>query len=204
MTRKALSVYMAATCAMMVVAPGRLACGIILAIEICILLFSGTLFRALCRKFKIQSIQQPVVLSSIVFMTIIIRQLIMLFMPLMAMQLGFVIYLPAISTFTTVFLLDEKNYSLPEELKLNMIPALFFAGYCVIVSFIRDILGFGTITLPSAGNQFEYVVFSPDRVSGLTFFATIPGALIMSSLLLAAYLTAEKRFNIIKKAGLDK
>lgn len=204
MTRKALSVYMSATCALMIVAPGRLVCGIILALEIIILMMAGTLVRAMCRKFNIGKIANTVILASIVFTTIVIKQLLMMFMPINALQMNFIIFIPTISTFTTVFLLDENTYTLKEELKLNITPSLFFAFYSIIFSLIRDIIGYGTITLPYYKDQLEITIFNIDRVSILTFFATVPGALILSSLILASYLTAEKRFNIIKKAGILK
>ena len=204
MTRKALSVYMSATCALMIVAPGRLVCGIILALEIIILMFAGTMLRALCRKIKINDISNTIILTGIIFLTILIKQILMIVMPVISLQLSFVLFIPAISTFTTVFLLDENEYKLKHELKINMVPATFFACYSIIFSLIRDILGFGTITIPCYKQQLEYVLFDPERVSAFTFFGTIPGALILSALFLAMYLTAEKRFNIIKKAGIIK
>ncbi len=204
MTRKAISIYMAATCAIVIVAPGRFVCGILIAAELLILMLFGLLFKSFIKKIKIEKMEQPVMLCFVIFATIFCKRLIALFMPEVALQLGFVLFLPSISTFTTVFLLEETDMSLKESLKKDMPAAVLFAAYILLVSLIRDIIGFGTITLPSSGHQLEFVLFSENRISSATFIATIPGSLILNALLLSAYLFVEKKMNIIKKAELPQ
>lgn len=204
MTRKAISIYMAATCAIVIVAPGRFVCGILIAAELLILMLFGLLFKSFIKKIKIEKMEQPVMLCFVIFATIFCKRLIALFMPEVALQLGFVLFLPSISTFTTVFLLEETDMSLKESLKKDMPAAVLFAAYILLVSLIRDIIGFGTITLPASGHQLEFVLFSENRISSATFIATIPGSLILNALLLSAYLFVEKKMNIIKKAELSQ
>ncbi len=200
MTRNAISIYMAATCAIVVVAPGRLVCGIIIAVELLLLMLFGLLFKSLLKKMNIERMEQPAMLCFVVFITILCKQLIAVFMPEVALQLSFVLFLPSISTFTTVFLLEEKNMTLKESLSKNMPAALLFATYIFVISLIRDVVGFGTITLPAIGHQFELVLFSAERISSATFLATIPGSLVMNALFLSAFLFLERKVNIIKIA----
>lgn len=201
MTRKAISIYMAATCAIVIVAPGRFVCGIVIAIELICLMLFGLLLKSLLKKMNLEKIEQVLILSFVIFFTVFFKQILAQIMPVIALQLSFVIFLPSISTFTTVFLLEDSNMTLKESLSKNMPVALGFASYILFVSLLRDIIGFGTITLPAAGGHFEAVIFSENRISFATFFATIPGSLVLNALLLSLYLCIEKKLQIVKKAG---
>ena len=201
MTRKAISIYMAATCAIVIVAPGRFVCGIVIAIELICLMLLGLLLKSLLKKMNLEKIEQVLILSFVIFFTVFFKQILVQIMPVIALQLSFVIFLPSISTFTTVFLLEDNNMTLKESLSKNMPVALGFASYILFVSLLRDIIGFCTITLPAAGGHFEAVIFSESRISFATFFATIPGSLVLNALLLSLYLCIEKKLQIVKKAG---
>ena len=197
MTRKAISIYMAATCAIVIVAPGRFVCGIVIAVELICLMLFGLLLKSLLKKMNLEKTEQAIMLCFVIFFTVFYKQILIQIMP----QLSFVIFLPSISTFTTVFLLEENDMTLKESLLKNMPVALGFASYLLVVSLLRDIAGFGTITLPALGEHFETVIFSTEKISFLTFFATIPGSLVLTALLLSLYLCIEKKLQIVKKAG---
>lgn len=201
MTRKAISIYMAATCAIVIVAPGRFVCGIVIAVELICLMLFGLLLKTLLKKMNLEKTEQAIMLCFVIFFTVFYKQLLIQIMPVIALQLSFVIFLPSISTFTTVFLLEENDMTLKESLLKNMPVALGFASYLLVVSLLRDIAGFGTITLPALGEHFETVIFSAEKISFLTFFATIPGSLVLNALLLSLYLCIEKKLQIVKKAG---
>ncbi|MDY4767493.1 MAG: hypothetical protein SO238_03585 [Treponema sp.] len=202
MSKKAVSIYMAATCAISIITPGRFVCGIVVAVEICLLMLLGTLFRTLIEVLKLNKMKQPLILIFVVYFTSFYKRFVILFMPELGLQLGFIMFLPAISTFTTVFLMDEKKLSLINELTDNMPCSLLFSLYVLIISFIRDFLAFGTITLPGTNGFYEYIIFDTETVSAASFLATIPGALILSAILLSFYLFIEKKFHIILKAGI--
>lgn len=202
MTRRAISIYMAATCAIVIVCPGRLVCGIVIAVELCLLMLFGLLFRAFLSKIKMENMIQSTMLVFIVFLTALFKQFLILIMPELALQLSFILYLPAISTFSTVFLLEKNIPEIKELLSRNVISAGMFSLYILIVAFVRDLFGYGTLTLPAYGRQFEIVIFNPDRISTLSFLATIPGALILTALFLSGFLFVENKFNILKKAGI--
>ncbi len=203
MTRKAVSLYMATTCAMVVAVPGRLGNGIVIAVELCFLMCAGTLFRSLLKMLRLRQLKVASMCTFIVACTVFFREVLSLMMPETALQLSFALYLPAISTFSSVFLFDERNLSLSEELKNNMVPASVFSAYIVLLSLARDVLGYGTLTLPFPGGMIELVLFDSGRITWLSFLATIPGALVVSALIMALYLTLEKRIGIIEKAGLE-
>lgn len=201
MTRKAVSIYMAATCAIVIVSPGRLVCGIAVAFELICIMLLGILFKTLLKKMNLEKIGQVSILCFVIFFAILYKQILIQAMPVLALQLSFVIFLPPISTFTTVFLLEEQEMTLKESLCKNMPVAFGFSVYILVVSLLRDVIGFGTITLPATGKPFEAVLFSADKISFGTFLATIPGSLVLNALLLSLYLCIEKKFQIVKRAG---
>ena len=194
---------MAATCAMVIVSPGRLVCGIVFALELCLLMVLGILFRALMKKIKLDKLLDVLTLCFVVYFTLLFKQFLILLMPEIALQMSFVLFLPSISTFTTVFLMDESGISLSENLRANLPSTLLFAGYMLLISLVRDVFGYGTLTLPAYGRHFELVLFNSDKVSVMPFLATIPGALMLTSLTLAAYLWFERKFHIMYKAGVN-
>ncbi len=202
MTRKAVAIHMALTCAMAVALPGRFAFALIVAFELCFLMLTGTLFRSLLKILKMKELKSICLCTFIVSMTMLFREIVCLLMPETALQLSFVFYLPAISTFSSVFLFDEQNLVLKDELKVNLVPVLVFSAYILIQNLLRDILGYGTFTLPAKGKMLEVVLIKSERISFLSFFATIPGAIMISSLVMAFYLTFENRMEILKKADI--
>ena len=187
MNKRAGYVYMATTCSMVVLAPGRFAIGLILVIQMCLLMFLGTLFRSLIRVLKMEKMSSTLMLSFMVFFTIFFRQLVILMMPDAALQLGFLFYLITVSTFITAFLFDDKTSSLSDELKVNMFQAMLFSVFGLLFSLFRDIVGYGTITIVSSKGIIEKVLFDKYDVSILSFVASIPGALIIASIILVFY-----------------
>ena len=140
----------------------------------------------------------------LVSFTVLFKQLLILSMPETALQLSFVLYLPSISSFTTVFLIKEKLPPLKTDLLGNFAPPFIFTVYMLVFVLIRDCIGYGTITLPAPGKMIEIVVFPEWYSAAGTFFATIPGALVLSALFLSLFLAMEEKFKIIVKAGIDK
>ena len=67
MNKRAGYVYMATTCSMVVLTPGRFAIGLILVIQMCLLMFLGTLFRSLIRVLKMEKMSSTLMLSFMVF-----------------------------------------------------------------------------------------------------------------------------------------
>ena len=204
MNKRAGYVYMATTCSMVVLAPGRFAIGLILVIQMCLLMFLGTLFRSLIRVLKMEKMSSTLMLSFMVFFTIFFRQLVILMMPDAALQLGFLFYLITVSTFITAFLFDDKTSSLSDELKVNMFQAMLFSVFGLLFSLFRDIVGYGTITIVSSKGIIEKVLFDKYDVSILSFVASIPGALIIASIILVFYTLILNKVKIIKKAGSEK
>ena len=201
MTKKDFSLYTTTVCATAITSPGRFVCGLILAFEICILMIMEIMFSKLIKILKIEKLYKITMLCSAVFFLMLIRQVTILISPEIALQMGFVIYFPAISVFVTVLFKEKNENPLKKIIKSNMRPALIFSAYTASFALMRDILGFGTISFFSASGLSEKILFSTDKISILTFIATIPGAVIFTALIVYIFSNMENRFKILEKAG---
>lgn len=201
MNKKTFSLYTTTVCATAITSPGRFVCGLVLAFEMFILMIMEILFSKLIKILKIEKLYKITMLSGAVFLVMLIRQLTVLISPEIALQMGFVMYFPAISVFVNVLYNKPDETSLKEILKSNILPSLIFAAYTALFSLMRDILGFGTISFFSNSGISEIILFSADRISILSFIATIPGAVIFTALIVYIFSNLENKFKILEKAG---
>ena len=201
MNKKTFSLYTTTVCATAITSPGRFVCGLVLAFEMFILMIMEILFSKLVKILKIEKLYKITMLSGAVFLVMLIRQLTVLISPEIALQMGFVMYFPAISVFVNVLYNKPDETSLKEILKSNILPSLIFAAYTALFSLMRDILGFGTISFFSNSGISEIILFSADRISILSFIATIPGAVIFTALIVYIFSNLENKFKILEKAG---
>ncbi len=198
MNRKSYSMYIAAICPMVIATPGRFAAGIALSLELCLLMLAGTGFRQLVRRLGIGMLQEMTMLAFIVFFTLLWRQLLIFVSPELALQLGYVMYFPALSTFAVIFLFDAEQERFLPELRANMLPVLRFSAYTAAVCLIRDVCGYGTVTFIAAYGTAEKVLFRAP-VSVFIFIASVPGALILAALSLIGYLAALKKMRMFSR-----
>lgn len=204
MNNKAGYIYMSIICSMFIIAPGRFACGIVLVLELLFLMLFGVLFKHLVQKVKIQELRTAVILFSLIFIAMLFRQLVVLTMPLMALQMGFVFFLPAVSTYLSSFLFSDSNLSLKCELRKNMYHVMKSGVYGIFVSLIRDFFGYGTITFIGINGMVEKVIFPDDYITIFSFVASIPGAFMLSAIILIFYILFQRMFMIIRKSGVKK
>jgi hypothetical protein len=200
MNKKSIYVYIAATLAIIVPAPGRFACGIVLVLELNILMLVGTLVKAFIDHFKLQAVGNVLLLSIMIAITMLIREIIALTIPEMAVQLGFVMYLPTVSAFLIGYMFGEEQLSLSSAIVRNMVHCLFYSVLALIFFLFRDIAGFGTITLLTNHGLYEKVLFDSGKISSLVFFATIPGALVCTAAILILHVFVFNKFTIIENA----
>ena len=83
MKRNLYFVFIAASFALLVSAPGRLAYGLPLIVEMNLLAISATAFNSMMRKINMGALQDILTLSFIVFMTILYRQILVLYSPVL-------------------------------------------------------------------------------------------------------------------------
>ena len=178
-------VFIAASFALLATAPGRLAYGLPLALELFLLSVSATAFNSLTRKFGLGDLQEILSLSFIIFMATLYKQILVLFSPVIALTLSFLVYIPAASAFLLAEVFSSPSPSVSDNARLSAKAGAF----SLLFFLFRDVLGYGTISLPVAGGIKELLLFNAYDTGFLSFFATIPGSLLIlifcMSLLLA-------------------
>ncbi|MBP3710585.1 MAG: hypothetical protein J6I73_09350 [Treponema sp.] len=200
MNKKSIYVYISATLALLVPAPGRFACGILLVLELNVLMFVGTLLRSAVKQLNLVHLGTILLISMLVAFTMLMRQCIALVVPAAALQLGFVMYLPTVSSFLIGYIFGDESLSLHQAMARNMTHVFFYSIFALFFFLMRDILGFGTITFVTSRGIVEKVLFNSSRITLMTFFASIPGALVCTAVILMLYVFIVAKFKIIENA----
>ena len=199
-------IYIAAALSILVPSPGRFAYGIVLLLLLNITMALGVLFRKLIEKLNFTDFQPALLGLFFVFVALLYREVLTFISPLMVFTLGFNIYMPAVSAFLIGSLYQKSKDNLLDELKINIKESLMFSIIGLLFFFIRDFFGYGTFTLPVLNGVKEFVILAnTDIAFAGAFWASIPGALILTALLYICMSRVSKKFEIVKSMEeLDK
>lgn len=194
-------IFTAISFALLVAAPGRFAFGIIICAELFFLLLWGLLFSYITKLYKGEELNSIFTVVGLVFATVLYKQIIMWLFPLMALQMSFVFYLPAVTSYMIRVVYGNINNNTKISLIDNAKIIGFFSIFALIFYLIRDIFGYGTFTLPSSNGLIEKTIFSPASFSWTTYIASIPGALVLVSFSILLVIFVQNKFKIIERAG---
>lgn len=198
MKSKSFFLYLAAFLVLLIPSPGRFVYGFTLMIELFFLTTLGTLVLVLIKTFKLVELKTVLLLFSLIVISVIFRQIFILLYPEVVLTLGFIIYLPAISTFLICFLYEKKQYETKALIIDNVIRAVIFFVFGTVFFLFRDVVGYGTITFFGKHHQiFEKVLFNSEKIGIFSFLASVPGSLLLSALIIFIHLTVRKKFKII-------
>ena len=205
MKRRSVYLLIATILAILVPSPGRFVYGVTLVIELNLLMLIGTLSVSLIKKMKLEEINSLIVLILIIGSTILYRQFMIIFQPEIMLTLGFIIYLMPVSFFVIGYVFSNNELPLKERIQVNMIHILTFSLYALIFFLLRDIFGYGTFTFFGKNHQiYEKVIISSQQLGFFSIFASIPGAMILSSILLFIHIYVRNKIAIIKRAEVKK
>lgn len=201
--RNRLYVYIAVLMTLVVPAPGRFVYGLLLAAELNLLVLAGTLMNALVNRLGFQRLRSSVLFILTTSLAIIFRQILAVTCTEAALVLGFVIYLPAFSVLLIDFLMTDVDAPLPASLRGNCIPVLRISMAVLVIFLFRDLAGFGTFTFFGKDHCIQEFVLVRTETAGISaLWATVPGAFILSAVLLLVYTAASGKFSIAGRAGL--
>jgi|WetSurMetagenome_2_1015567.scaffolds.fasta_scaffold55086_2 hypothetical protein len=199
MNKKSIYIYIAASLAMIIPAPGRFAIGLVLVVELNFLMVFGTCFRYLLEKMNIGQLAVAILTILLIAATMLFRQVLVLCVPETALQLGFVIYLPTVSSFFIGYMFGNEIGTLAMDLKNYLYHSFSYSLFALLFFLFRDIVGFGTITYISSIGITEKVLFNR-KITILSFFATIPGALVCAAVILIIYVFLINKAQVIERA----
>ena len=199
MKRRSIYVFVSATLAMIVPSPGRFVYGLVLILLLNFLMLIGTIANSIVKKFKLQELQSTVIFTFLICGTILFRQLFIMLNPEVVLTLGFVMFLIPVSFFVIGYLFNNYEEPFNKRIKFSFTHSLTFSFYALLIFLIRDIFGYGTITYFGSGLQIvEKILLPEDSLSILSFFASIPGVLILSSVILFFHIISRNKLNIIR------
>ena len=194
-------IFTAISFALLIAAPGRFAFGIIVCFELFFLLFVSFIFSFFTKKLHVEELDSIFTVIGLVFSTILYKQIIMWLFPLVALQMSFVFYLPAVSSYVIGIIYNNINQSTKVSFIENIKIVSTFTVFALIFYAIRDVFGYGTFTLLTASGLIENVIFETDSFSCATILASIPGALVLVSISILIFIFVQNKFKIIKRAG---
>lgn len=198
---KSLFVYIAAYLAILIPCPGRFVFGFVILLELLLLSVVGTLVNSLIKKLRMEEIKTIILMLVMICFAMFYRQVIAALYPEIALILGFVFYLPPVSLFLIGYIFTEMDKPLLQRLKSNVLHVLVFIGSGICFFLFRDIAGYGTFTFFGKGHQiYEKVLMNKEGVGIFTFFASIPGAMILAGVVLFTHICIRNKFNIIKNS----
>ena len=194
--------YIASFLALTIPTPGRFVLGFTLILELYILEILGILINSLVSKLKFNQIRTYFVMLFMISITLLYRQILVLTYTEVALNLGFLLYLPPVSIFLTHTLFSDFDEPIPVRLKNNLFSLLIFSIMILIFFLFRDIAGYGTFTFFGKNHRiFEKVLLNPEKVGLFTFFASIPGSLVLTGLLIYLLLFIRNKVRIISSKG---
>ena len=202
MKQKKSFMYIASFLALTIPTPGRFVLGFTLILELFILEILGILINSLVSKLKFNEIRSYFVMLFMIAITLLYRQILVLTYTEIALNLGFLIYLPPVSLFLTHTLFSDNDEALPVKLKTNLLNTLTFSILILLFFLFRDIFGYGTFTFFGKNHRiFEKIIFNPERIGIFTFFASIAGALVLTGLMIYLFLSLRNKARIISSKG---
>lgn len=201
MNRNTVFMYIAVSLVMLVPVPGRLYYGVPVIIVLNLLMVLTTLFSKFMDYMKLYSLKPICILLMLVGITIFARQLLILYSPMTALTMGFILYMPAIAVLMLGRFFDNRGMHLKMALTGNMKESGFFSIYAFVFFLLRDIVGYGTISFPIPSGIFKLELPTLSYFSPFTFWASIPGALVLSGLLLATLSFIRKYCGILERSA---
>lgn len=192
--------------AMIVPSPARFAVGLVLVLELNILVVAVTALKSLKVWKLLADYKTLLTLTALIAIVALYSRLLGAWSPETEMQLGFVLYLQAASSFiiSTAFGEDdtEKIAKNEDGFRIswnNVKKSLAFSVVALVIFAFRDIAGYGTITYPVISGIKEHVILK-GAVRATTLFATIPGAFLCTGGMLALLSLYERGKDILLRA----
>lgn len=176
--------------------PGRFVFGITIVLEHILLTLAGTLINSLVDTLRLKELKTVIIMLAIISASVLFRQILVVTYTEIALTLGYLIFLPAVSLFLIQIVYSDLENPLGVRLRENLIQTAVFSAGTLILFLFRDIAGYGTFTFYSKNHTFsEKILFERKSAGILSFFATLPGILLLVALILFASLRFHEKIN---------
>jgi Na+-transporting NADH:ubiquinone oxidoreductase subunit NqrD len=190
--------------AVLVPVPGRLAYGIITILLLIWVMTVGSLLKIVIQRLRLEDFEQITTVAVLAALVVIFRQFLTLFSPVISLTMSFSVYIIGFSSVVIGGLFSSFGEDTPVSLSrllhrniktvLNLIPPML-AFYA-----LRDILGYGTLTLPATSHLLEWKIMHIADADGIGFWGTAGGAFILLGIYLGIYLFCTRKLRIAERS----
>lgn len=169
-------IFLFALCPLVPVS-ARFGYALVMALALCWYFLTGIAFRELVKKLDLSSAGPTVELVALAFSATAYYLILRWLIPTLAVSLGLYVF---VSAFSYLLLLGIDTFS---SESLESIPLLQFVPTLIFFSAIRELLGFGTISLPVPEGLMIVPVLPGFSSYGIRFWGTTGGAFILLGVL---------------------
>ena len=185
-------IFLFALCPLVPVS-SRLAYAIVMAVALCWFFVLGVAFRELVRKLDISTAGPTVELVSLAFSATVFYLALQWLSPVISISLGLYVFL---SAFSYLILFGIDTFS-PNS--LESIPLVRFVPMMVFFSIARELLGFGSISLPSPSGLLIVSVFPGLASHCIGFWRTTGGAFVLLGIIAWAVKYLHRRISAFRR-----
>ena len=191
-------VYMVAALSIILPLPPCFAYGILAIIQIFLLVIAGLFTKLLLERLDMKKQIPAIILFVLTIFTILYKQLLILYSPVMALTIGYSLYLICFSSYVLGNILDSVGFSPWMHFLKALGRISLFSAFTLVFFVVRDILAFGSISYPSKEGV-KYIRLFKTGYDG-HFFVSIPGTLIMLGLIFALFAFVNRKIMIIQRS----
>src|SRR5574344_1867518 len=129
--------FLAISLTLLIPVAGRFAYAIIIVLSLNLSMIFGTLFRKLVYKIHLQNLQPVLMAVFLIGIAILYKQILIIYSPVIALTLGFSIYMSAFSSFMIGCLYKKSDKSLSTEMSINMKASSKFSLFTLLFFLVR-------------------------------------------------------------------
>ncbi len=190
--------YIAANLAFLIPAPGRFAYALIMIVLFNIQMATITMVFHAIYHMQLENLRNAVLTLFIIALGVFYKQLLAIVCPIAALTLGYCIFLPTLASVIIKFFFLNYEKGFKKHLVLNMKNTLFMSIFALLFFLVRDVFGYGTLTLPAWKKIVVFhLPYDLSSASASVFLATIPGALVLVSVIMALYIFVMNKIRIL-------
>ncbi len=190
--------FIGALLSLLVPCPARFGYVLLVVMAADLLMILGTGMRIAVDSLHLNELGSIMMLVFLVFTTILIKQFIILYSPVIAMTLSFVLYLVPVSAIIIGRTVASEQMQWKAYCISNLQVLGVFTGTCLVFGFVRELIAYESISLPAHSGLWIIPLNMHGLIKATAFWGSIPGAFILLSLILAFMSLVQRRFNIIR------
>ena len=190
--------YIAANLSFLIPIPGRFAYALIMLIIFNVQMATITLLFHAIHRLQLASMRNSLLTLTIISLSIFYKQLLTIFCPIASLTLGYCIFLPTLASVIIDFFFLDYEHGVRGHLVTNMKRSAFMSVFALFFFLIRDLFGYGTLTLPAWKHILVFrLPYNPESAGASVFLATVPGSLCLIAGMLAVYIFVMKKIRIM-------